>query len=114
MAASAPRVTIGPYVVGEKPPPLVYTFLDSAGAPIDLTGYAVRFTYRHVDGTATEAAAAVTDAAGGKITYTWTGPEIATPGDHWAEIWAGNTANRFCSLRLEYNVRAAVGAVPAI
>jgi hypothetical protein len=111
---SASSVTIGPYVVGGKPPPLVYTFLDSAGAAINLTGYTAVFNFRPVDGTATVGAATVTTPLTGQVTHTWTGAEFEAPGDHWAEFWVGNTTNKFCSLRLEYSVRAAVGPVPAI
>lgn len=111
----ADSVTIGPYVVGSKPPPLVYQFLDSAGAPINLTGYTAVFNFKPVDsGTATAGSATVTDPTNGRVTHTWTGAEFPVPGDHWAEFWVGNTVQKFCSLRLQYNVRAAVGPVPNI
>lgn len=112
---SVPSVVIGPYVVGEKPPPLVYQFLDSAGAAIDLTGYTAVFNFRKVDGTASTAGlATITSAATGHVTHTWTGAEFPEAGDHWGEFWVGNTVQLFCSLLLKYNVRAAVGPVPSI
>lgn len=108
-------VGIGPYVVGEKPVPLVYQFLDSAGAPIDLTGYTATFSYVRCDGgIPATGAATVTSPTAGQVTHAWTGAEFPEPGPYWAEFWAGNTTNRFCSLRLEYLVRSAVGAVPSI
>lgn len=113
MASSS--TVIGPYVVGEKPAPLEYTFLDSSGSAMDLTGYTAEFVIRPVDGTsATTHDASITDPAGGVVTYTWDGTEFSEPGKHWAEIWVGNTTNRFASLRMEYSVRASVGPVPAI
>jgi hypothetical protein len=112
---SVPSVVIGPYVVGGKPPPLVYQFLDSSGVAIDLTGYTAVFNFRSVDsGVATAGAATITAPLTGHVTHTWTGAEFPTSGDHWAEFWVGNTVQLFCSLLLKYNVRAAVGPVPAI
>jgi hypothetical protein len=106
---------IGPYVVGEKPPPLEYQFLDSAGTALSLSGYTAEFHYRRSDSAgATVAAAVVSDAAAGKVTYTWSGTELSTPGEWWCEFWVGNGTNRYCSKRLEATVRAAVGAAPVI
>lgn len=107
-------LTIGPYTVGEKPAPLVYQFLDSAGSPIDLTGWTAKFLYRRRDGSPTEANASVSDPVAGKVTYVWTGSEFSTPGTWWAEFWTGNTTNKISSKRLEAVVRAAVGTAPAI
>lgn len=111
---AAATVTIGPYTVGEKPPPLVYTFLDSAGVAVNLTGYTAVFNHRPVDGESAAGLASVTTPLAGQVTHTWTGAELTTPGDHWAEFWVGNTVNRLCSLRILYSVRAAVGPVPSI
>lgn len=110
----ATKVDIGPYVVGEKPAPFEYTFLDAAGAVINLTGYTAKFQYQRTDGAATSASATVTAPTQGKVTYTWTGPEFATPGNWWAEFVVGNGTNRYISLRLEYTVRAGVGATPSV
>lgn len=107
-------LAIGPYTVGEKPAPLVYQFLDSAGAAMDLTGWTAKFHYQRRDGSPTEANASVSDPATGKVTYVWTGSEFSTPGTWWAEFWVGNTTNKIASKRLEAVVRAAVGTAPAI
>ena len=112
---AADTVTIGPYVVGEKPAPLVYQFLDSAGSPIDLTGYAVQFHFRRSDSpTSSSGAAVLTDAAAGKVSHVWTGTEFSSPGTWWAEFWAGNGTQRYASARLQAVVRAVVGGPPAI
>jgi BppU N-terminal domain len=112
----ASDITIGPYVVGEKPVPLEYTFLESDGTVLNLTGYTAKFVTRPVDDPSAVAtySATVSSPAAGVVTYTWDGTELVTPGSHWAELWVGNTVNRYASLRMTYSVRQSVGPVPAI
>lgn len=107
-------LSIGPYTVGEKPAPLVYQFLKSDGSPEDLTGWTARFQYQRSDASAVSVNATVSDPTQGKVTYTWTGTELSTPGTWWCEFWVGNTSNRLASKRLEAVVRASVGTAPAI
>lgn len=111
----ADSLTIGPYVVGEKPAPLVYQFLDSAGSPINLSGYGTpEFHYQRTDSPAATGAAVITDPTQGKVSHVWAGTELSTPGTWWCEFWVGNGTQRYCSKRLEAVVRAAVGPVPPI
>lgn len=109
---------IGPFVVGEKPNILEYTFLDSNGNPIDLSGYTVKFVYREQFQSQTDAVTAagalVTPATGGKVSYTWTGNELTTPGKYFGEFWVGNNAQRYCSYLIAWLVRTQVGTVPNI
>lgn len=107
-------VRIGPYVMGEKPAPLTYQFLDSTGAAINLTGYTAKFSYQEHDGSATVAAATVSDPANGKVQYTFTGSEFATAGRYRAQFWAGNGTNRFASVDILFDVAVSVGAAPSI
>jgi hypothetical protein len=109
-----PKVTIGPYVMGEKPAPLTYQFLDSAGAPINLTGWTAKFSYQEHDGPAVTANAAITDGPNGKATYTFSGAEFYSAGRYRAQMWVGNTANRFASVDIDFNVAVSVGAAPNI
>lgn len=107
--------SIGPYVVGEKPPPLEYSFLDASGSPIDLTGYSATLRIQRTDASAyTELTATVTAPASGTVSHTWTGSEFGSAGTYWLEFWAGNTVNRYASQRLETVVRLPVGPVPVL
>lgn len=113
---STPKVTIGPYVVGEKPAPFVYTFQDYAGAALPITGYAAKFIVRRSDDPAGAQTynATVSNGAAGQVTYTWTGAEFPVPGHYLAEMWVGNGSNRFASVLIRFDVRSAVGPVPNI
>jgi hypothetical protein len=112
--SSPDSVTIGPYVVGEKPSPLTYTFLDSAGVAINLTGFTAKFAVREQFGTATTFNATVSTPASGITSYTWAGTEFPTPGSYQAEMWVGNGVLRYDSILIKFTVRASVGPVPAI
>jgi len=109
-----PRVAIGPYVRGEKQPPLVYQFLDSAGAGTDLSGYTAKFVVRTPGGVPTTYTAVVQIGTSGLVSYVWTGAEWSESGQYTAEFWVGNGANRFASVRLVFTVREPVGGVPQI
>ncbi len=108
------KVTIGPFVAGEKPSPLVYTFLDDGGAAINLTGFTAKLNVRERWGLAVQYNATVSQPEAGKVTYTWTGAEFPTAGRYTAEIWAGNGTLRYDSILIEFTVRAPVGPVPSI
>lgn len=108
-------ITIGPYTQGEIPDPLTYQFQDSSGNPIDLSGgYVARFEYSERDGSPVLANAAVSNAAAGQVTYTWTGSELSAAGHYTAFFWVGNGTNRLASIPLYFSVRLSGGPVPAI
>lgn len=107
-------VTIGPYVIGEKPAPLVYQFLDSSGVAINLTGFTVKFSYQERDGVAVTANGSLFDGPTGKAQYTFTGNEFATAGRYRAEMWVGNGTNRYASVDINFDVAVPVGTPPAI
>lgn len=111
---SSDEVAIGPYVVGEKPPPLEYSFLDSNGAPIDLSGYSAEFVYKEADSAAITVGAAVSTPGTGTVEYVWIGTEFANAGSYRAEFWTGNGTNRYASLILVFQVRSSIGPVPNI
>jgi hypothetical protein len=106
--------SIGPYVVGEKPPELRYSFLGSDGAPLDLTGYSAKFLIREKYGTAVTLNATVTVPTSGTVAYTWTGAEFPSPGEYSAEFWTGDGTHRYASVLITFNVRGPIGPVPAV
>lgn len=113
--SSSPYVDIGPFVVGEKPITLQYTFEDSNGNPLDLTDYVAKFSFREFDSTATiRDASIVVPGTGGKVEYIWEGDEFPTPGHYLAEMWVGNLAQRFASILIKFEVRTPVGEIPNI
>lgn len=106
---------LGTFTAGEKPAPLVYTFLDFDGVAINLTGYTVKFNWAPVDGTASTANAGLTGTpTDGKAVYTWTGAELLTPGSYVGQFWAGNGTNRWASVKIHWTVQSGVGVVPSI
>jgi len=108
-------VQAGPYVVGEKPPPLTYSFLDSNGSPIDLSGFTAGFTLREKYGAPVSYSATVSSPSAGAVTYAWTGAEFPTAGSYLAEFWTGNGVTiRYASVLIKIDVRLPVGAVPSV
>lgn len=111
---------IGPYNAGELPPPLVVTFKDSSGTPIDFSSggpWSAKFIYRPYGGAAVTRSCAVPSLGDGKVTYTWVLADFTTAGDFEAECWVGNAAGgnnrRFDSIRFAYQVKPSV-AIPVI
>jgi hypothetical protein len=107
---------IGPFVVGEKPAPILYQFLDEDGAALPITGYAAKFSCREQWGLVTKDGAAATLVSGplGKVEYDWDGTEFPVPGHYLAELWVGNGTNRFASVLIKFDARSPVASVPAI
>lgn len=113
------EIDLGNYVVGEIPPPLVYQFLDSTGAPMNLTGYQARFQFGLIGAGApfesvTTMSGSWEDAATGKVRYIWNSGDFASPGRHVGMFWVGNGTNRYASIRIEWDVCLAPDAAPAI
>jgi hypothetical protein len=57
--------------VGDRPEPAVYTFQDSSGAAINLTGYTATTKWMGPDGVAKTGTATVSVPASGVVTWTW-------------------------------------------
>jgi baseplate upper protein BppU len=109
------KITLSePYVIGEKPSPLVYQFQDSGGTAINITGFTAKFLYQEHDGAAVTANAAVSDGPNGKAQYTFTGNEFATAGHYRAAFVVGNGTNRYESVEINFDVSTGVGTMPSI
>lgn len=114
---SGPTVEIGPYVVGEIPPPLEYTFLDANGVAINLTGFTVRFQRAEIDGgfaNAVTVNGALSDAVNGKVTYSWIATDFSYPGRYGGMFFVGNGTNRFASWLITWTTCASVDVPPSI
>ena len=103
-----------PYVIGEKPTPLEYQFLDGGGAVINITGFTAKFNYTERDGAAVTANATISDGPNGKARYTFTGNEFTTAGHYRAAFIVGNGTNRYESVEIHFDVSIGVGAMPSI
>lgn len=103
-------IEVGPFVAGEKVGELRYTFLDSAGAAIDLTGYTVKFHYQRHGGTATTGNGVLVTAASGIVGYTLAAADLATAGVYKSHFEVGNGTNRYYSDDIVYRVKTAVAA----
>lgn len=110
------NVNLGVFTVGEIPAPLEYQYLDWDGVPIDLTaGFTAKFNWTRVGATAAPTAnAAMSDAALGKVLYTWTGAEFLQPGNYRAQFIVGNGTQRWFSDMITWTTRVGVGTVPTI
>jgi hypothetical protein len=85
---------------GDTAPVIAEQLLDGAGNPAPLTGASVKLQM-WLPGAAVakvDAAATITDAALGKVSYTWTAPNLDTPGDYlaqWKVTYSGGAIERF-------------------
>lgn len=114
---SGPTIEIGPYVVGEIPVPLEYTFVDSDGIPLNLTGYTVRFQRGEIDGgfvNAVTVNATLTNGPAGQVTYTWVAADFPHPGRFGGMFFVGNGVNRYASWLITWTTCASVDTPPSI
>lgn len=106
-------VTLGPYVVNDIPPPIVYTFYESDGATVvdlsEFTSSQVSFHWRR-SRTTTEversSASIVGDGTAGQVEYAWVVADFATPGVYYARFDVDNGTNAYRSVLLVYEVKA--------
>ena len=109
------KITISePYVIGEKPSPLDYQFLDASGTVLNITGFTAKFQWQERDGSPQSANASVPTGTDGKARYTFTGNEFATAGHYRAAFVVGNGVNRFESVPIFFDVSVGVGSMPNI
>ncbi len=85
---------LGAYKAGEIPEPWRYTFADSDGNPIDISGYTVKLTYQLDGGTQVVQNAVLIDGPTGVVEYVWVAADTATAGVMDGEMWVGNGGTR--------------------
>lgn len=102
-----------PYVVGEIPLSITYTFTDASGNAVDLSAYeSAWFSWIERFGTGRQAAAAVTNAAQGVVAYTWSEGDIDGPGNYRAQFWVEDDhTNRLASADIRFTVETSVHGV---
>lgn len=103
-----------PYVMGEKPAPLVYAFLDASGNPIDVTGWAAEFHIQERFGSPIVLTASIASGASGQVEHVWTGLEFPTPGKYTGQFWVGNGTFLYASTAIYFHVAAPVGTTPLL
>lgn len=94
------KIELGPFTAGEIPEQLVYTFKDSTGELMNLSGFSGEFHYRKGDNTVV--APAVVD--GSTITHTWQTSDLAESGLYSAVFWVGDGTHRYASVHFLYRV----------
>lgn len=102
--------SLGTFVEGEIPEPLEYQFLDSAGDPIDLTGFTATFHTR-INTVETDLAATVSDDENGIVTHIWLDGELERQGDRGSlrcEFVVTNGTNTYVSERLHGFISRAI------
>lgn len=107
---------IGPFTVGEIPYPLTYTFLDSAGTAIDITGWdaVLQWGEKFAGGyqNQQENPAVVSDGPNGVVTYTWDGSEFTNPGSFSGQIWVSDGTQVLASCVFDWSTCLGVDTVP--
>lgn len=111
---TSPQWIDAPLGKSSKPAALLYTFTDSAGVAINLTGYTVKMHLRKPDGTASELTGALSDADDGIVTYTLTAANLDQAGYYFAQFWVGNGTNRFDGEMLAWYVPEPLTTTPNI
>lgn len=99
--ATPTKTELGAFAAGEVPPPLEITFTDIDSNVVDLTGYTNLQCNieEELAGTAGLGTGniALTDAAGGEVTYTWVRADMLSPGEYTLQAWVDNGTNYYAS-----------------
>ena len=114
--ASPKSISLGVFPAGEIPAAFEHTYKDSNDLAIPLSGFTTSVYISGPDDTAAYAtgALAITDAANGVVTYTWSGDEFIDVGKYQMVIWVGNSTNRFGSYLVKWEVYDAPGSLPTV
>ena len=111
------EIDLAAFAQGEVPPDLQVTFRDFDKNPVNLTGFSnlqmnIQGELAGFVGFGT-GAIALTDAAGGVVTYTWARGDFQTIDDFKAQAWVNNGTKYFASDLYLYSVYDGPGTPPA-
>lgn len=74
------------YSVGDTAPPLLGTYVDSAGAPIDITGWTITLHLRRPGATVLIKTATITNGPAGQFQVSWAAGDFVVGDDQLAEV----------------------------
>lgn len=101
-----------PLTVGEKPGPLEYTFTDSDGVAINLTGYTPTFKLKKPDETSAGGSASLASPnTAGIVTHTLLEAELDLAGWYFAQFKVDNGTNKYYSEIIGFRVLNPVEAI---
>ena len=108
------RVTtqLGPYTVGEVPPPLVYQYLDNEGALVPINDFLGAFVLLKPDATeGAEERDVEVDEETSSLTYTWQIDDMDAAGTGAGQFWVGSTdgLRKYASEDYEWDIVDGVG-----
>lgn len=107
---------LGPYLVSEVPEPWVHDWDDADGAPLDLTGFTAKLTYKvGSSGTQVSRDATLVSAPDGRVGMAWIAADFATAGWMRGELTVGNGGSQRYAQTFVCKVRAPEGGpLPAV
>lgn len=106
--------TLGPYIAGEIPEAWQHTFDDVDGAAIDITGFAVRVTYRVGRSVAVTRTGSIVSGPLGQAAYQWVTADTATAGMMRGEMTVGDGVHRYARSFVMRLKSPAGGTLPTI
>lgn len=97
--------------VGNRNPSITENIVDTAGAPIDLTGATVKFKMRAVGSSTLKVNASATIVGSptlGNVRYDWAAPDVDTAGDYlaWWEVTSGGKTQDVMEAIIEFRAHA--------
>lgn len=113
MSISPTVQDIGKYAAGEIPPAVQHQYLDTAGDPLDISGFtATAFIESSPTNTGLgDGSISIVDAPNGIVQYVWDEDDMANPGGYRLQLWVENGAGtqRYASDIFSYQVYDGVG-----
>ena len=97
-------ISLGTYKFGEVPLDLLYTFEESDGTPIDLSGFTVKANTTSPAQVSADYNGSLSTAVAGIVAVPWAAAMTGEVGPWSMHIWASNGSTKLVSATLLYNV----------